>query len=104
MLVSVHYYLEDLSVYPHHKAVLEFKQSMGARDQVEIMLSYRPARLHRLAESIFLESIPGLHKSLKIRAQVVLTQCSAVPAEIQTLHRQHSYTSHRKKFFLNLFY
>jgi hypothetical protein len=29
-----------------------FKQSMGARNQVGIGLSYRPARLHRLAEFI----------------------------------------------------
>ncbi len=29
-----------------------FKQSMGARDRVGIGLSYRPARLHRLAEFI----------------------------------------------------
>jgi hypothetical protein len=29
-----------------------FKQSMGARNQVGIRLSYRPARLHRLAEFI----------------------------------------------------
>jgi hypothetical protein len=41
-----------------------FKQSMGARNRVGTGLSYRPARLHRLAESIL-----GLLKSLKIRAQ-----------------------------------
>ncbi len=29
-----------------------FEQSMGARNQVGIGFSYRPARLHRLAESI----------------------------------------------------
>ena len=29
-----------------------FKQSMGARNRVEIGLSYRPAGLHRLAEFI----------------------------------------------------
>ncbi len=29
-----------------------FKQSMGARNQVGIGLSYRPARLHRLVEFI----------------------------------------------------
>ncbi len=37
---------------------------MGAGNQVGIGLSYRPARLHRLAESI-----PGLLKSLKIPSQ-----------------------------------
>jgi hypothetical protein len=29
-----------------------FKQSMGARNRVEIGFSYRPARIHRLAELI----------------------------------------------------
>jgi hypothetical protein len=29
-----------------------FKQSMGARNRVTIGLSYRPARLHRLAELV----------------------------------------------------
>jgi hypothetical protein len=33
-----------------------FKQFMGARNRAEIWLSYRPARLHRLAELI-----PGLY-------------------------------------------
>ncbi len=45
------------------------EQSMGA-GPVGIELSYRPARLRRLAESISLESIPGLLKSLKIPAQM----------------------------------
>jgi hypothetical protein len=31
---------------------LNFRTSMGARNRVGIRLSYRPARLHRLAESI----------------------------------------------------
>jgi hypothetical protein len=47
-----------------------FKKSMGARNRGGIGLSYRPARLHRLGE-FTLESIPGLHKRLKIRAQVL---------------------------------
>jgi hypothetical protein len=37
------------------------KQSMGAKNQVVIGLSYWPARIHRLEESI-----PGLLESLKI--------------------------------------
>jgi hypothetical protein len=37
------------------------KISMGPRNRVGIGLAYRPAKLHRLAESI-----PGLLKSLKI--------------------------------------
>jgi hypothetical protein len=53
-----------------HRAGI-FKQSMGARNRVGIELSYRSARLHRLAEFIpwnrFLGSIQ-LHKRFKIRA------------------------------------
>ncbi len=41
-----------------------FKQSMGARNRLGIVLPYQPARLS-------LESILGLIKSLKIRAQVL---------------------------------
>ncbi len=43
-----------------------FKKSMGARNRVGIGLSYRPTRLHKLAESI-----PGFYKRLKIRAQYI---------------------------------
>jgi hypothetical protein len=39
---------------------------MGARNRVGIWLSYRPARLHRLAESIL-----GLLENIKIRALAV---------------------------------
>jgi hypothetical protein len=42
---------------------------MGARNRGGIGLSYRPARLHRLRRIHSLESIPGLHKRLKIRAR-----------------------------------
>ncbi len=42
-----------------------FEQDMRARNRVGIGLSYRPARLHRLAEAI-----PGLLKNLKIPAQI----------------------------------
>jgi hypothetical protein len=44
-----------------------FKKSMGARHRGGIGFSYRPARLHRLAVHS-LESIPGPHKHLKVRA------------------------------------
>ncbi len=44
-----------------------FKQSMGARNRVGTGLSYRPARLHSLAEFGSLKSILGLPKSLKLR-------------------------------------
>ncbi len=40
-------------------------QYMGSRNRVGIGLSYRPARLHRLVESI-----PGLLKSLQIPSLV----------------------------------
>ncbi len=56
----------NLRMYQHGLTVLEFlEQLMGARNRVGIGLSYRPARLHRLVESI-----PGLLKRLQIRAQV----------------------------------
>ncbi len=45
-----------------------FEQSKGARNQVGIGLTIRPARLHRLAELI-----PGLLKSLKIPSQLTNT-------------------------------
>jgi hypothetical protein len=38
---------------------------MEVRNRVGIGMSYRPARLHRLAELVTLESILGLLKSLK---------------------------------------
>jgi hypothetical protein len=47
---------------------------MGARNRVGTGLSYRPARLCSLAES--LESILGLLKSLEIRAQLFMTTVS----------------------------
>jgi hypothetical protein len=46
-----------------------FKQSKWARNRVGIGLSYRLARIHRAGEIDSLESIFGLFKSLKIRAQ-----------------------------------
>jgi hypothetical protein len=46
------------------------EQSLMARNRIGLGLSYRPARLHRLAESIpwnrFLGTIPGPLKSLKM--------------------------------------
>jgi hypothetical protein len=46
-----------------------FKKSMGARNREGIGLSYRPARLHRLAEFIPWNQFRGAHNHLKIRAQ-----------------------------------
>ncbi len=48
-----------------------FKQSMGARNRVGIGLSYHPARLHRLAESIPWNRFLGILKGLQIRALAV---------------------------------
>ena len=45
--------------------LLNLEHSMGARNRVGIEMSYRAARLHRLAESI-----PGLLKSFKIPSLV----------------------------------
>jgi hypothetical protein len=42
---------------------------MGAKNRVRIGLLHRPARLHTLGND-FLESIPGLLKSLKIPSLV----------------------------------
>jgi hypothetical protein len=42
-----------------------FKQSMGARNRVGIRLLYRPARLHRLAEFIPWNRLPGSINVLK---------------------------------------
>jgi hypothetical protein len=47
-----------------------FKKSLGARKRGGIGFSYRPARLHRLAEFITWNRFLGLHKRLKIRAQL----------------------------------
>jgi hypothetical protein len=46
-----------------------FKKSMGARNRGGIGLSYRPARLHRLAEFIPWNRFLGSINVLKIRAQ-----------------------------------
>jgi hypothetical protein len=45
------------------------EQSKGTKNQVGIKLSYRPARLHRLAGYRSLEWIHGLIKRLQFRAQ-----------------------------------
>jgi hypothetical protein len=47
---------------------------MGARNGVGIGLSYWPARVHRLMAFISLESITGVHKCLKIRAQDAIVE------------------------------
>jgi hypothetical protein len=86
----MHYYIPRKTLWckNHEIRAVEnsagiFKQSVGVRNRVGIGLSYRSARLKRLAELIpclaySLESILGLLKSLKIRAQycnVPVTGC-----------------------------
>jgi hypothetical protein len=50
-----------------------FKQSMGARNRVGIEFSYRPARLHRLAELIPWDQ---LLSSLEVKDSVSEFQCA----------------------------
>jgi hypothetical protein len=47
---------------------------MGARNRVGIVLSYRPARLYRLAELISSNRFLGSLRNLKIRAQYYCVQ------------------------------
>jgi hypothetical protein len=80
----------------------------------QLYLSHRPARIHRLAESI-----PGLHKGLQIRAlhmfystvhsaytTVQLSTCNIHVLWIHTCNVQHVYKIKRKKIiakkFINL--
>jgi hypothetical protein len=87
-------------MYRPARAVI-FKQSMRARNQVGIGLSYRPARLRRLPEFIpwnqfhkrlkkraqatkaggidSLKSIPEILKHLQIRALAVLSPSHSCP-------------------------
>ncbi len=58
-----------------------FKKSMGARNRGGIGLSYRPARLHRLAEFIPWNQFRGPIR-LKIRAQDTYAMCLSKTAAI----------------------
>jgi hypothetical protein len=62
----------SVRVYYYFAAILFcagiFKQSVGARNQVGIGLSYRPASLQKAGGIASLESSLGLLKCLKIRA------------------------------------
>ncbi len=58
----------NISYILNQNGAVIFKQSMGARHRVGIGLTYRPARLHRLAEFIPWNRFLG-HNRLKIRAQ-----------------------------------
>jgi hypothetical protein len=57
---------EDRNEFMHRAGI--FKKSMGARHRGGIGFLYRPARLHRLGGIHSLESMPGPHKHLKVRA------------------------------------
>ncbi len=61
MFVNSHYLSKVRQRTTHRQWWKILLQPLGARNRVGKMLSYRPVRLHRLAESI-----PGLLKSLKI--------------------------------------
>jgi hypothetical protein len=65
-----------------------FKESMGARNRGGRGLSYRPARLHRLAEFISLESVPGPHTRLKIRAlyHIIVNFCLIHTVKLYYFH------------------
>jgi hypothetical protein len=77
-LAHIQLFNDDISIYSlpvdfpkgrtSSAGILE--QSIGARNRVGIWLSYRPARLHRLAELI-----PGLLESLKIPSQCKFSTC-----------------------------
>jgi hypothetical protein len=60
-----------------------WEQSMGARNRVGIGLSYRPARLHRLAKSVPSNRFLGLLKSLKIPALCFRTFLYGQPSAFQ---------------------
>ncbi len=60
---------QEISSSQKHNRAGIFKESVGARNRGGIGLSYRPARPTLAGGIHSLESIPGLHKRLKIRAQ-----------------------------------
>jgi hypothetical protein len=57
---------------------------MGAGNRIGTGLSYRSAKLHRLPEFIPLESILGLLKSKKIRAQEGRVQRSVIKYSVKS--------------------
>jgi hypothetical protein len=52
LLLALQYYVIPGLKHGGQNSAGIFKQSMGARNRVGIGLLYRPARLHRLAETI----------------------------------------------------
>jgi hypothetical protein len=57
-----HYFLTFLAETDSSQSEQIFKHSMGARNRVGIGLSYRPTRLHRLAELITWNQFLGSFK------------------------------------------
>jgi hypothetical protein len=64
MFLNVHFVRWQTGQYYGYGAEI-LEQSMRTRNRVGIGLSYQSTRLHWLADSNPLESIPGLLKSLK---------------------------------------
>jgi hypothetical protein len=62
--------LDTLKASQNVSSACIFKESVGARNRVGIGLSYRPARLHRLAEFVPWNRFLGVIKVLKNRALV----------------------------------
>ncbi len=71
-----------------------FKQSMGDRNRVGIGFSYRPARLHRLAESISWNRFLG---SLKIK-----NTCSVVSDSLYSVHLVQTYLEYKTMVWTSL--
>ncbi len=79
-------------VYKYGLCAGILEQSMWSWNRVGIGLSYRPARLHRVAESI-----PGLLKSLKIPSLQIL-QVSLCPGwNCHWPQAKATYLAHRQK-------
>jgi hypothetical protein len=57
---------------------------MGARNRVGIVLSYRPARLYRLAESISWNLLMGTLKVLKILARLLCRKAKVLEEKYRT--------------------
>jgi hypothetical protein len=83
MVIDTHSVFQSKNLRPLRETYAAFlEQSKGARNPEGTELSNRPARLHRLAESI-----PGLLKGFKIPSQVLLTNVGAVLEFLNNLWR-----------------
>jgi hypothetical protein len=63
VLILIYFTISDFLflfvAFPASSSAVILEQSMGARNRVGIGLSYRPARLHRLAEFIHWNQFRG---------------------------------------------